>query len=347
MKKWIWSVLCLVLALGVQAQEGVRFFEGTLEEALLEARAQKKMLFIDAYTSWCGPCKWMSESEFKKPEAGAFFNKHFVNYKIDVEKGDGRAFAEKYEVSGYPTFIVLNPDGTLRHRVLGADTLHIFIPMVEPGLKEKTSYGYLRARYDRGELTKREMPQVIRTFRTAGMKKEVPVLCDSLYGLLSEKEKLAEQYWVIFGQLVYDDLYSGRLEFLTTHADKVGDGHRQEDARRILRTQLSDHLINNTSGHITHKHNPWIVGEADEMPRMRALVGMSDLPDKAFWLAWCDLATACYYERAEEVPALVEKVSTFPEAQEYGRCFVGALKRLCPGQKELIARLQEMWGIKE
>lgn len=80
-------MLCLVTALGVQAQEGVRFFEGTLEEALQEARAQKKMLFIDAYTSWCGLCKWMSESEFKKPEAGAFFNRHFVNYKINVEKG--------------------------------------------------------------------------------------------------------------------------------------------------------------------------------------------------------------------------------------------------------------------
>ncbi len=347
MKKWIWSALCLVVALGVQAQEGVRFFEGTLEEALQEAREQKKMLFIDAYTSWCGPCKWMSESEFKKPEAGAFFNRHFVNYKINVEKGDGQAFAEKYDVRGYPTFIVLNPDGTLRHKVLGADTLHLFIPMVEPGLKEKTSYGYLRAKYDRGELAKRELPQAFRAFRTAGMKREVPVLCDSLYQSLSYKEKLQEHYWIVFDQVVYNDLYSDRLEFLTTHSDKVGGGRRQEDARRILRTQLSDHLINNTSGAITYKHNPWIVGDVYEMPRIRELSEKSDLPEKAFWLAWCDLATACYYERAEEVLACVEKIAAFPEAREYGRCFIRALKRLCPEQKELLGRLQERWEMRE
>lgn len=312
---------------GEQLSEGVKFFEGTLEETLQEAQAQKKMLFIDAYTSWCGPCKWMSESEFKKPEAGAFFNSHFVNYKINVEKGDGRAFAEKYDVHGYPTFIVLNPDGTLRHRVLGADTLHLFIPMVEQGLDEKTSYAYLRAKYDAGTLTKQELPQAIRTFLTAGKKKEVRALCDSLYGLLSEKEKLSEQYWVVFERLGYDDLFSDRLEFLTTHTDKVGDGNRREDARNILRTHLSDHLINNTSGQITHKYNPWVVGDADEMPGMRALIGKSDLPDKAFWLAWCDLATACYYERADEVTAAVEKVSAFPEAEEYRRVFQRTAER--------------------
>ena len=327
MKKWIWSALCLVMALGVQAQEGVRFFEGTLEEALQEARAQKKMLFIDAYTSWCGPCKWMSESEFTKPEAGAFFNRHFVNYKINVEDGDGRAFAKKYEVSGYPTFLVLTPDGTLRHRVLGADTLHLFIPRVEQGLREKTSYVYLRAKFDGGALTKREMPQAIRTFRAAGMKQEMPMFCDSLYSLLSEKEKVAERYWVVFDLLGYWDLYSERLEFCATHADEVGGGKHWEDARRILRTQLSDHLINNTSGQITHEHNPWIVGEVYEMPRIRELAEKSDLPDKAFWLAWCDLATACYYERAAEVPALIEKVSAFPEAEEYRRVFQRAADR--------------------
>lgn len=345
MKKWIWSSICLLLASGSYAQEGVRFFGGTLEEALQEARAQKKMLFIDAYTSWCGPCRWMSESEFTKPYAGAFFNKHFVNFKIDVEKGDGPAFAEKYAIHGYPTFVVLNSDGSLRHRVLGADTLHLFIPMVEKGLNRKTSYGYLQEKYRQGTLTKKELPQAIEVFRNAGMKKEVGSLCDSLYRLLSEKERLDGRYWIVYQLLSYNDLLSERLKFLVTHTAIVAGGAKQTEAWEVVRTQLTDHLYNNTAGQITHKENPWNLGVADEMPVIRALLEVSDLPDRAFLTDWCALATACYYEQAEQVPFLLEKVVAYPQAREYRYCFVSALKRLCPEQQEMLGRLQEEWDM--
>ena len=345
MKKWIWSALCLMFAFGGHAQEGVEFFEGSLEQALQEARAQKKMLFIDAYTSWCGPCRWMRESEFRKPEAGAFFNTHFVNFKIDVEKGEGPAFAEKYDIHGYPTFVVLDPDGSLRHRILGADTLHLFIPMVEQGLNRKTSYGYLLEKYRKGVLTKKELPQAIEVFRNAGMKKETGRLCDSLYDLLSEKERLDGRYWIAYKLLSYNDLLSDRLKFLATHTATIAGGKKQAEAWEVIRTLLTDHLNNNTSGRITHKENPWNLGLADEMPALRALLESSDLPDRVFLTDWCDLATACYYERTEQVPPLLEKVAVHPQALEFRYCFVAALKRLCPEQQEMLGRLQKQWKV--
>lgn len=92
----------------------------------------------------------MSEEVLQTPEAATYFDKHFVCFKIDAEKGDGVEFAKKYDVHAYPTFLMLLPDGTLQHKVVGADTLKLFIPRVERGSKRENimemSYGEIRER---------------------------------------------------------------------------------------------------------------------------------------------------------------------------------------------------------
>ena len=90
---------------------------------------------MDVYTSWCGPCRCISEEVLQTPEAAKYFDKYFVCFKVDAEKGEGVAFADKYDVHAYPTFLMILPDGTLRHKIVGADTLHIFIPRVERGIE--------------------------------------------------------------------------------------------------------------------------------------------------------------------------------------------------------------------
>ena len=124
--------------------------------------------------------------------------------------GGGVAFAKKYDVHAYPTFLMILPDGTLRHKIVGADTLHIFIPRVERGLKEKTSWGHFMKKYSDRTLQKKEIPMAVGVFREAGMKEEVKNLTDSLFGLLSPKEKLAARYWVVYEELKYSDLFGGR-----------------------------------------------------------------------------------------------------------------------------------------
>ena len=115
----------------------------------------------------------------------------------------------------------------------------------------------------------------------------------------------------------------------------------------IIRTMLFDHLINNTTGRITSKQNPWNCGEANEMPYMRSLIEMSDLPDKAFFLAWCDVASACYFGQAGQVKKSINKIATFPEAEQYGRPFVWAYKHYFPEEEDRLESLREVWNLKE
>lgn len=343
MKKLALAFTLLALVLGARAQEGVKFMEGSFQEALEAANAQKKMVFVDVYTSWCGHCRWMSEEVLQTAEAAAFFDKHFVCFKIDAEKGEGVDFANRYDVKGYPTFLMFTADGRLQHKVLGADTLHLFIPRVECGLHEKTSWAYLEGKFRAGTLAKKEMPQALRVFYNAGMEEDVKHLADSLFALLDEKERLDARYWDMYALLEYGDLFSERFQFLVTHRAAIAQGKRDDENLKIIRTHLSDHLLNNTTGSISCKENPWNCGEANEMPYMKALIEASDLPDKAFFLAWCDLAEACYNLDSAAVKTQMMKVAAFPESKEYQRSFLHAYEQLLPDDPEGLEKLKAQW----
>lgn len=91
--------------------EGIQFIEANWSKAIVEAKKQNKLIFLDAYASWCGPCKLLKKNTFSDKEAGEYFNKNFINVAIDMEKGDGPALSEKYPVNAYPTLIIINAEG--------------------------------------------------------------------------------------------------------------------------------------------------------------------------------------------------------------------------------------------
>ncbi|MEP7236507.1 MAG: thioredoxin family protein [Ferruginibacter sp.] len=89
---------------------GIQFMESDWNKALQEAKKQNKPIFLDAYTSWCGPCKMLKNNTFTDKAVGEYFNKNFINVALDMEKGDGIAVAEKYQIRAYPTLIITDAD---------------------------------------------------------------------------------------------------------------------------------------------------------------------------------------------------------------------------------------------
>lgn len=117
--KYIIVVFVGLLASQMQAQ-GVQFYKGKFNDALAKAKQENKLVFVDFYTTWCGPCKAMDANIFPDAKVGALFNKKFVAIKIDAEKGEGIQLASKYKVKGYPTMLYLAADGTEKERLVGA-----------------------------------------------------------------------------------------------------------------------------------------------------------------------------------------------------------------------------------
>lgn len=107
--------------------QGIKFETGSWADVQAKAKAQNKPIFVDAYTSWCGPCKQMAKEVFTQNEVGEYFNKNYVSYKLDMEKGEGVEFGGKYQVAAYPTMLYFSPDGKLVHRTLGSSTGDVLV----------------------------------------------------------------------------------------------------------------------------------------------------------------------------------------------------------------------------
>ena len=109
MKKIILFIVSSLFITSLYAQ--TKFQELSLTKALELAKSEKKLVFIDCYTSWCGPCKIMAKEVLPQKEVGDFLNELFVCVKYDMEEGEGPELAKKYKVDAYPTFLLLNADG--------------------------------------------------------------------------------------------------------------------------------------------------------------------------------------------------------------------------------------------
>ncbi|SEO55812.1 Thioredoxin [Mucilaginibacter gossypiicola] len=110
--------LILVLSSTVKAQDNVsksstqiNFIENSWTEALKQAARQNKYIFVDAYASWCGPCKMLKATTFKNNKVADFYNDNFVNVAIDMEKGQGPALAAQWGLQAYPTMIIFTSKG--------------------------------------------------------------------------------------------------------------------------------------------------------------------------------------------------------------------------------------------
>lgn len=151
MKKLISLLLFIQLfQLPAKADEGVSFFNGTYSEALAKAKEQNKLLFIDCYTTWCGPCQWMVAHAFTNDTVFSYFNKNFVCYKMDMEKGEGIDIAKKYAVRNYPTYLWVDASGNQIHRAVGAMPVAFFMRIAGNAMSADNNLSYLEEQYNSG-----------------------------------------------------------------------------------------------------------------------------------------------------------------------------------------------------
>ena len=102
--------------------DGIQFTEASWKDILKKAKAEKKVIFLDAYASWCGPCKMLQKNVFTKKAVGDFYNSKFINVKMDMEKGEGPALAQVYPLEAYPTLLYIDGNGKILRKVLGLQT---------------------------------------------------------------------------------------------------------------------------------------------------------------------------------------------------------------------------------
>ncbi len=165
----LFNLLILVFLTGFNVQaQGIEFFHGSFEEALEKAKEEDKIIFVDAYTTWCGPCKRMSKTVFTQKEVGEFYNENFVNLKIDMEKPDGRKFQVKYPVSAYPTLYFIDANGKTAMKVKGARQAKDFIDLGRSALGKIDNSGEYAELYEGGDRSPELMYNYVKALNKAG-----------------------------------------------------------------------------------------------------------------------------------------------------------------------------------
>ncbi|MBW6496984.1 MAG: thioredoxin family protein [Bacteroidales bacterium] len=100
-------------------EAGIVFHEGSWDQALQLAKEENKLIFLDVYATWCGPCKRLKANTFPDAAVGEFYNANFINVALDGEKGEGLELARKYNVRSYPSLLFIDSNGQIVGRTAG------------------------------------------------------------------------------------------------------------------------------------------------------------------------------------------------------------------------------------
>lgn len=146
-------IMSLMLCTSMMFAQGIKFEqEGTtLDKAAAKAKKENKLVFVDCYTQWCGPCKKMIRDVFPQAKVGEYMNTRFVNIKIDMEAKYAEGLSKEWQVSGYPTFIIFNADGKEIGRFMGGSDADGFIRRVEEKSTVDAAANSLEERWNNGE----------------------------------------------------------------------------------------------------------------------------------------------------------------------------------------------------
>jgi thiol-disulfide isomerase/thioredoxin len=189
--------LFLTLALMVLGNAGhtqINFNHGPWQEILAQAGRENKLVFLDCYASWCGPCKWMAANAFVDPAVSAFFNAHFVNAKIDMEEGEGPELSSQFGIEAYPTLIFVDASGKAVETAVGAKTAEALLELgkrMAPDQVDPVKVGrstpitvddnaavlaQLKSRYAAGESNRHFLATYILALKAAGENYNDPLL---------------------------------------------------------------------------------------------------------------------------------------------------------------------------
>lgn len=185
MKKNI-ILLCLAFVASFTAKAaeettGIQFEHGTWSQAVEKAKAENKLIFVDFYTQWCGPCMNMAEEVFVLPTVGEFYNTNFVNLKIDAENGEGVDLAKKYGVRSYPTYAFIDPaTQEAVHMSSSRQTGPGFIKTGANAKNPSTRSFYLIEQFEKGNRDKQFLSDYIEymksTYKTDNVSKAFDIL---------------------------------------------------------------------------------------------------------------------------------------------------------------------------
>jgi thioredoxin-related protein len=211
----------LLSSITVFAQHRSIIFEQTsFKEIKEKALKENKLIFIDAYTTWCGPCKQMSKNIFTNDSVADYYNKNFVNAKIDMEKGEGIELAKQYDVRCYPNLLFVDGNGNLVHRTAGSMSVNEFVALAEETKNPEKCFSYYAKNYESNKANADYLKKYIEV--REGTCLDVDNLVADYFSLQKQVELFNKENWQMIQQHT-NSMTTNEYSFLIANKQKYDE----------------------------------------------------------------------------------------------------------------------------
>lgn len=206
------AALCVAAITPITAQ-GIRFETSDFTQTLEKAKTENKLVFIDCYTTWCGPCKQLAKKVFPDKSAGDFFNEHYVSLKMDVER-EGKKVGRKYKVSAMPTLLFIDPHSQeVLNRVVGYVEP---TKLIEEGKKALNPHLNLKGcslRYQTDKQNTEAAMTYLNSLKAASLISQRDSILQEYLSLQPDEQRHSEKNWQLLSAHT-DNVYTPAFDYL-------------------------------------------------------------------------------------------------------------------------------------
>ncbi len=216
------SLLCFT---ATAQNRSIKFEHSAWNEIKAKAKKENKLIFVDAFTTWCGPCKQMAKNIFTNDTAADYYNANFINAKIDMEKGEGPEIAKLYNVACYPNLLFIDGNGNLVHRVAGSMSTSMFVDLGKTAKDDSRNFSYYVKNYE----SKKTDPTFVASYvdALAGTCLEPDKELAQYFSLQNEKDLWSDANWNMINNYT-SDLNSREFKFLVDNKTKLSATHTEK-----------------------------------------------------------------------------------------------------------------------
>ncbi|MDM1295387.1 thioredoxin family protein [Sphingobacterium sp. N143] len=146
MKRIIFYIIitCCGLSRHTLANAQEKAFQGSYADCQAQAKKENKLILVDLYFVGCMPCAEMDKQVFPAPAVSSELAANYILFKTDVMKEmDGKRLARKYGAPGFPTYVIVNPDGKTILTESGFFDVNRFVSLLKKGVQLNVANQYL------------------------------------------------------------------------------------------------------------------------------------------------------------------------------------------------------------
>ena len=279
------------------------------DKVVRQAKKENKLIFVDCYTIWCGPCNRLTNEVFPQKEMGDYMNPKFVCVKYDVDKGEGAKFKELYasEIPAFPTLLVVNTEGKILHRLVGYQPMKPLINSIQRGLDGVNIYT-MREEYPQHKNEKAFVKDFLWALRFAYIMDEYATVAREFTSRFPQDSLLTKDFWEMASPIVVNDPYCEEYPFILKNLyalEKLGvDQHALEE-------ELNFYMgitVNQLYIAVLHKRKGVLMEDFGE--KVAYLRPLLKTPVKGFSVRQIELAAIeCMYN--DDVDKLYERMHVF------------------------------------